>query len=282
MKYFTKEWYQLMQKTGFDVLLRASDKAQIFSEEYFKYLYKKKEREWLKLQKEVSEVSFDDIYPEQCDIDTDGLDLSVVALEKILKAYNEERTNALNNWVPFIYDETVEKNNFSSALKYNTKDLMKHLPAEILSQIADIRVFALNVASHDVKKNVSEYCKNNMQIVDKTIKDYNLYFTKYLKTNKNPFARKFSFHDSKVVSARSKGNDFIFILTLDDFLKQTCKIIFKNYKIKYNDSSLANSWWLYEEIYNIEGGYEIHVLFEKNSKLKELTLTAEDVIINFG
>jgi len=39
MKYFTKEWYELCQKTSFHLLLEEEKRAETFSEEYFQLLY---------------------------------------------------------------------------------------------------------------------------------------------------------------------------------------------------------------------------------------------------
>lgn len=44
MKYMSKEWYETMQKTDFHLLLRVSKKAGMFSEDYFKKLYKSEEK----------------------------------------------------------------------------------------------------------------------------------------------------------------------------------------------------------------------------------------------
>ena len=61
MKYMTKDWYETMQKTDLHLLLKVSKKAAVFSEDYFKELYKREEKKWLQLQSEVSEVQFEDI-----------------------------------------------------------------------------------------------------------------------------------------------------------------------------------------------------------------------------
>jgi hypothetical protein len=49
MKYMTKEWYETMQNTGFHLLLRVSKNAEVLSEDYFKKLYKREEKAWLRL-----------------------------------------------------------------------------------------------------------------------------------------------------------------------------------------------------------------------------------------
>jgi len=53
MNYFTKEWYELCQKTSAHLCLEEDEKAEIFSEEYFHQLYNRKLKEWLDLQEKV-------------------------------------------------------------------------------------------------------------------------------------------------------------------------------------------------------------------------------------
>lgn len=62
MNYFTKEWYELCQKTSAHLSLEESKEAESFSEEYFQRLYNEKLTEWLALQEEISLFTFDDIY----------------------------------------------------------------------------------------------------------------------------------------------------------------------------------------------------------------------------
>jgi hypothetical protein len=50
MKYFTKEWYELCQKTSFHLLLKEEKQAKTFSEEYFQQLYNTELNNWLKIK----------------------------------------------------------------------------------------------------------------------------------------------------------------------------------------------------------------------------------------
>ena len=53
MKYFTKEWFVLCQKTSFHLNLMEEQKAEIFSEEYFQQLYTSELMDWLTLREEM-------------------------------------------------------------------------------------------------------------------------------------------------------------------------------------------------------------------------------------
>ena len=60
MKYLTKQWYCDIQRTSYYYRFHVSKKAEVFSEKYFLYLYKKRLREhkiWCKeLAKEEYEI----------------------------------------------------------------------------------------------------------------------------------------------------------------------------------------------------------------------------------
>ena len=56
MKYFTKEWYELSQKTSFHLHLEEEKKAATFSEDYFQQLYNIELNNWLTLQEEIQSV----------------------------------------------------------------------------------------------------------------------------------------------------------------------------------------------------------------------------------
>ena len=56
MKYFTKEWYEMCQNSSWHLNMSVSKNAEEFSEEYYKDLYTRRRRAFVKEQKEVAEV----------------------------------------------------------------------------------------------------------------------------------------------------------------------------------------------------------------------------------
>ena len=55
MKYFTKECYELCQKTGFHYRLEEDKRAEV-SEQYFKQLYESELNNWITLQEEINSI----------------------------------------------------------------------------------------------------------------------------------------------------------------------------------------------------------------------------------
>ena len=56
MKYFTKEWYEMCQNGNWHLNMSVSKNAEEFSEEYYRDLYTRRRRAFVKEQKEVAEV----------------------------------------------------------------------------------------------------------------------------------------------------------------------------------------------------------------------------------
>lgn len=57
MKYFTKDWFELCQKTSFHLNLEEEQKAETFSEEYFQQLYNSELMDWLTLREEMALIA---------------------------------------------------------------------------------------------------------------------------------------------------------------------------------------------------------------------------------
>ncbi|KJR48091.1 hypothetical protein UF75_1564 [Desulfosporosinus sp. I2] len=54
MHYFTKEWYELCQKTSAHFGLEEDEKAGCYSDEYFQELYKLRLKDYIHLQEEIA------------------------------------------------------------------------------------------------------------------------------------------------------------------------------------------------------------------------------------
>ena len=53
MKYLTKEWYELCQQTGLHFGMRVHNGAEGYDEALYLRLYKRKEKKFVKMQREV-------------------------------------------------------------------------------------------------------------------------------------------------------------------------------------------------------------------------------------
>jgi hypothetical protein len=62
MKFFTREWFNLRERANIDLLMCVTKPAETFSEEYFQKLYHCMLKQHLRLHKEMSEVTAEDIF----------------------------------------------------------------------------------------------------------------------------------------------------------------------------------------------------------------------------
>lgn len=219
MRYFSKEWYETMQHTYLPV--RVSAKAEVFSEEYFRSLYKRKLKNWLKDMHEAWE-------------------------EDVAEGREEEPWNEEN-----------ERAEFEQYYQNNISFLQDFLPEEILSMVADIRVLALRMGSRQVKEAIGQLCRENEKRVQKPFGEYNRHLAALQKKYDLPFIRHLEFHDWTI---NIREGEPLEILMDEPYEENTACLIFEDYRILRLDEQVSGADWLYEEIHETEQGFELHVL----------------------
>ncbi len=251
MKYMTKEWYETMQKTDLYLLLKVSKKAEAFSEEYFRELYRREEKNRLKLQKDVSEVKFEDIYPEEFNAEyADGSPLEESEFEMAKKAYFEQREQARIHFGKLpSFDPDRERKKFRQLFRYDIKRLKNCLPESILMKVADIRVLALNYVSREVKQEITQFCKQNEKSTRAAMTAYQKQYRKQFKTVVPAFTEDLNLHDCVVLSCRRAGNDVVMSLDNSGGFTSISTIRMKNCNVIKQDVPLHGARCLYEEIY---------------------------------
>ncbi len=289
MKYFTKEWYQLCQKTFGHLTLKESAEAESFSEEYIQRLYEEKLNEWLTLQKDVAAVNFEDVFPEEMNTNFLPEDLTE---NKILELKEEYRINREAAKVKFdtreTYDVCKETDNFEKRFQYRLEEAGKMFPQDILDMIADRRVFALGMASKSVIAAVTKFCESNRENIESTGERYREYYDKQIlklkKDAKYVFAN-INFHDCIIKEVRQSKEELVLLLDNSGGFTNIEEIRFENYEIIKQEHPLEETWWLYEEVYYINGRYEIHALLLINNnvdRLVEFTISAEKITFREG
>lgn len=248
MKYFTKEWYELCQKTSFHLALEEERQAETYSEKYFQQLYNIELNSWLNLQEEVA---------------------------TIMKNNGTININD-NNEAPFNTEKAIE--NFHSGFIYNQEQLQEKLPEKILKQIADIRVFTLNKATQTVINAVAKFCEDNERSVTATGKSY----IKYLEESSNILDKKiienFRFHDCTITKSVQKDMSITVLLDNSGGFTNIDEVTFNNFTIIKQEGLLEDSWWLYEELYKVNDKYEFHVLLQNNKiGLTDFIISADQI-----
>lgn len=241
MKYFTKDWYDLCQKTNAHLFLEEDEKAESFSEEYFQQLYNEKLTEFLNSREEVANISHE--------------------------PFNRE----------------IICKQFEESFIYNREHMKKILPEEILKIIADIRVFVLDKTSLQVINEVTRFCKENEKSVYRTIKGYDEYYKKALVSFDIGMVENIQFHDCLIIDIKETEQSLTILFDNSGGFTDISEIKFENYMVLKQDAPLQNSWWLYDEIYKINGKYELQVLLQDNNRnIVEFSISAEHFAFKYN
>lgn len=249
MNYFTKEWYELCQKTSAHFGLEEDEKAEFFSEEYFQELYNQR----------LNELILEEVIAKH-------------EIVKVKGVYIEHKP----------LDSKKVAEDFKQSLVHNQEHIKNILPEQILGRIADIRVFVLRKATRQVIKDMTHYCQENRKLTMKTIEDYQKYYKNALESLDKSVVERINFHDCTVIGIEQTENALTLLFDNSGGFTNITKMHLKNYEIVKQDALLQNSWWLYHEIYKTNGKYELHVLLLKKDKsltegLIEFTVSAEHI-----
>jgi hypothetical protein len=248
MKYFTKEWYELCQKTGIHLLLEEEEQAETFSEEYFQQLYSIKLNNWLDLQQKIASYI---VKPET--VDGNYVEYEQFGREKLIDGF---------------YNQFI----------YNQEYIKKVLPHDILKDIADIRVFVLDKATRNVIDAVTQFCDENKKSVHKTIEKYKKYYKKALKSFDKNMVENIRFHDCMIVNSNKKDKCLTLFLDNTGGLTDIDEVVSENYNIINQDDLLESSCWLYDEIYKVNDKYELHALLQnKNMDLIDFIISVDNI-----
>jgi len=220
MKYFTKEWYEMCQNSGWHLNMSVSKNAEEFNEEYYKDLYTRRRRAFVKEQKEVAEVL--------------GEEFSKVKAE-------------------------VE---FMNQHEATVKRMEASIPQDILAEVADTRVLALDIATKEVRQKLKAWCEQNKKEADAKAAAY------------DGLTLAENLHDAVIRTMEIKAETLTFKLECSDVKK----VVFRNHKVLEQGGYILGATWLYLEVYEAEGGREYHaLLWKKDGKLAEMTVFAEDI-----
>ncbi len=278
MKYFTKEWYETMQKTDLHLLLKVSSKADTFSERYFHEIYQQEESKWIQLQQEVASIQFEDLYPGELDLnqpyeDSVPSEEQRILHQKVVETIERARAH-LASRKPF--DARQEKKNFRKTFRQSIAHLKQYLPSDILEMVADIRVLALDHAAPNVKRKITAYCRENRKAVDKAAKMYRAETKKNFAHRIPAFMKFVTLHDCRIRSSQKRGKDRIITLDNSGGFTSIDRIVLKNCTVIKQDQRISGAWWLYDEIYPTKTGYELHALLQKDD-LIDFTVGITDI-----
>ena len=245
MRLLTKEWYQTMTDSGLGVQLVTDDRAAVFSEALYQQLREEKLHQWLDDQRE-------------------------------LRAYLEEP-----------YDEAAERQSFAEFHSRELEEFQTRTPAQILAKVADIRVLALGLCTEEVYRDFEDYRALCRKWTEKTMEEaWNMCVSQGLD---QIWTGEHTLHDSLILTMKREGEDLVIEfdgekalklheeLEEEEFLFPEIRAIrFRDAEILKQEEPLENTWWLYDEIWKSERGYEIHALLWRENDVFELTIECRE------
>ena len=154
---------------------------------------------------------------------------------------------------------------FEIFYQFQLTRLQECLSADILKDVADIRVLALGRATPDVKKKIKAYCDVILEKIKELSKEYSSHYNENIKNLDNNFIGKLHFHDAKILATEKNGHTMSLIFNNIDFLpfEDECKHVILDlvdYNIIQQEHDLRDFIWLYEEIFYDGETFELHVL----------------------
>lgn len=305
MKYFTKEWYGLMQRLHDTVAMKPIAEKEYTDEEIAALYEKRLKAEIARDRRQYNEppcclpIDFDDFELDDfvlIDEET-GTAKRPASIEEVRRGYEEEQARAeeeFKNRPPFDAKETIER--FEAVYQGGLEHGYMRFP-DWVKDAADIRLIALGYLPKNVYDKLKTEEKQNKAAFDKLNREARRALAKESKKIPERIVSEFGFHDGTVLSLEQTGGDLVMTVETDEvvFEGETpyTRVTFVNGKILERDEALtfetrffeqdgvqyeAWCWWLYEELYRTESGYEAHMLLEEN-ELCYLTIACSDILI---
>lgn len=173
------------------------------------------------------------------------------------------------------FDPEGERQHFDEFCARELAHYQTRTPAHILPKVADPRMLALGICTAEVWQDFEDFrrqCeKRTIETMEAVRKEREAAGLDKVWTGEQ------SLHDSRVLSFRQEGE-----MLLMEFKRENVDwpeiraVRFRDARILVQEKTLENTWWLYDEIYRSERGYEIHALLW-DAEPFELTVDCADV-----
>ncbi|MNJ50504.1 hypothetical protein D3C77_457760 [compost metagenome] len=281
MRYLTKKWYRRSQQTCLHYGKRVHKGAKIMDEALYLRLYKRKEKQFVRSQRETYDydprVGLEQMIPVEVwlygETKATNLDEMLSRMSPEAKQRFQHEVAVFDARPPFDVEKC--KQDFRKATEWNLQHDSERLPIEIHSQIADLRVFTLGYCTKEVLQLLKKQSKINEKIMKQT---YDMYWqSQSAEPIPSHIRDKFNFHDCRVRELIN-GENLIMKLDTTGGFTHFNKMTFVKSEIILQEEDIIDNYWLYSELYCVEGGYEVHVLFA-GSTIAELIIKCHDIII---
>ena len=150
-----------------------------------------------------------------------------------------------------------------------------NLPSEILEQIADIRVFSLGYCTREVMQQLKKKSVENTTEMERVLQEYREVMAK--QDIPVDLRRRVQFHDCTVTEVLT-GDDLVIRFDTDGGFTNMNKLTLVAPEIIKQEGEMVGTNWLYEELYRIDNGYELHVLCD-GENMPEWIIRCADILV---
>ena len=306
MRFYTKEWYRLMQHQD-DTLCMKRIPDKDYSGKEIKALFKKQlkaeiardRREhnsppfFLDLSEQLKPENFDPevwlVFPENEE------PRHPVSAEEVLAQLEHDRKQAEEDFAnrpPF--DPGKSEEMFQKVYKGRMRFRKQRFPEWVCRQV-DRRLLALELLPDSVYRRLKEESRQNRRAFQKIERAAE----KELSRQRIPdrISDTFHFHDGALLSLRKRGRNYEMLLREDggwfgEGVTPYIKVIFTDAVLLEREKGLtprarmeedgtfwSNCVFLYHEMYCVQDGYEVHMMFATRgrSELAYLTVKCRDI-----
>lgn len=283
MKFLTKEWYELCQQTHLHFGIRVHSGAYEFDENLFLRLYKRKEKAHVEQERELYNLD------PRFMLEHDGQ-----VMTRVEKAFSGEEITEEDQMVfrmpleqrahiekliaeydvrpPF--DEKKCKEEYRESMEWNFRYMAEKLPQKIVEQIADIRVFTLGYCTREVMLQLKKQSAENRREMERVSNEYREVII--AQDIPEEIRNRVQFHDCTVTELLTGDEVLIRFDTRGGFTNIN-KLTLVAPEIIKQDGGILGTYWLYQELYRIDNGYELHVLFD-GENMPELIVRCTDIL----
>lgn len=282
MKFYTKEWYDLMQKTDYTTGLKAIPDKD-YTDKEIRAFYESDLKKEIAHDKKLHKLMSNSYAA--------GFDFLFGGIGNIPLSLDESKPAAEKEFDP---TETIDcfKVSYQNLLRYAAENY-----PEWVSETVDKRLLAL----WRMPKSALERLKKEEKEAKRKFNSINRKAEKTLSEQNIPERIKnaFCYHDASVLKILKKGKNTFMYLRKDGYWPDDdtpyVKLCFKNVRWQEKEDGIvlrctkdaegfisSRCSYLYDEIYNVKDGFEFHMMFWCSGKLKYFTVCCEDVDIFDG
>lgn len=262
MYYYTKEWYLRSRCTGLHMYLRHCSEKEAKSSKYYEKLFAIYADDVRFECEQIKNTSYDVFAEDREDEDEDVL------------------TNEFVMWK--INNDPAEAEFYAaSRLAERIERLRLILPEDIVSRIPDIRIFALNYADDATAEMITEYAEECRRFAAETDFRFEEEYPARTEPIPDEIWREYGFAGGRINKVVRKGRDMTVYIDNSGTPSDVTAVYLEDTDVQRLDDGLDGALWLHNELYLVDGEYEVCALCRNGRDFPEFILHTRNISFEF-